>query len=320
MADTIKDMGRLVAALLTADPDRAPRSPQAIARNVHGTARRFVRWFIVSIALLPIVFAGFALPSPEFARVAVPAITVGMIVATVLLLAFKWEQWVAGLVELGIITTLASKTKKPKALGSLAGTVKDLGTAALRWSAKVIGLELLVGIYFSFVPVANERALVLGVLLLMATTVFLSLGKAKKLAVIPLLSLLGLSSIFIQGGFEAIEASASATTASATTGTLPICAGEPNQYQFGEGASQLTVYPLPDCWSGWVTIPPLYTFRNDPTSPVEYLTWDNRVLPGGPNQVTWWGAIDGGDWNNIANGAFRVRGTGSVLITIEKKA
>lgn len=232
MADTAKDVGRLVGALLTADPDNAPRSPRAVARSVHGTAGTFVRWIIVFVALTPFVFAGFALPSPEFARAVVPGVTLVALIVTVLLLAFKWDKLVTGLVELGIITTLVSKVKKPQALGSLAGAVKDLGTATLRWTSKVIGLELLAGIYFSFVPVANERVLILGVLMLMATTVFLTLGKVKRLAWIPITLLFMATFVFFSGGideavakYEGAASAASAQAPAQTEGLLIIRKG-----------------------------------------------------------------------------------------------
>jgi len=175
------------------------------ARRVHGATRSLVRWIIVLVSLFPFILAIPAGIRYELAQQMVPIITIGIVIPTTLFIAFRWDNVVTGLVELGIVTAGLSRLQGPSALktiGSAAGALKDFGVVAFRWVAKVIGLELLVGIYFTFVPVANAREWILPLALLMTTTVSLFLGKVNQLAAIPIILLLGLTGVFFAGGMD----------------------------------------------------------------------------------------------------------------------
>lgn len=220
------DFAKGVHATTAPKVGQANQAVRGVASSAHGTAGMFVRWVIVLVSLFPMVVAVPAFINYGLAKVVVPVITLVVMISTVGLLAFKWNKVVAGLIELGITVEVLSRIelRRLSSLSTLAGVAKDFGSSAFRWSMKVIGLELLIGLYFSLVPVANERVLVLIALMLMSAMMALSLGGKKGLARLTTVALVVITGIFFAGGNDEALAliESGVSSASSAQQTAPV--------------------------------------------------------------------------------------------------
>jgi hypothetical protein len=174
------------------------------------------------------------------------------------------------------------------------------GRTVLTWIATIIAAELVLGVYFSIVPVWNDRGLVPVVVLVAVAIFFLAVGtkgKIQKTAISAMtLIIIILTIIFFLGGRDKAagklepkppaEKIAGAPTATEVA-TYPLCAD--GEYDF----SNLDIkkvgkveFPVSrhDCWIK-VTLPSKDCVTHDSTVEVKRV-WDDGVADvEGPNRI-----------------------------------
>jgi hypothetical protein len=158
------------------------REAWAILVSLWNTGNRLARWTIGIIGFWPIVLIGVAITG-------IPTLTSLLALLPVLAII---------LLLLALIDPLVLAV-----IGSF-----ERGRSALRISATIIGAELVIGVYFSVIPVWKDRGLVPLLVLILAAIGFLAAGLQGKIAkgTISILVLLAiiLTITFISGGREGL--------------------------------------------------------------------------------------------------------------------
>jgi hypothetical protein len=175
------------------------------------TASRWVRWTIALIILSPIVVIAFAINGGTL-PVSIAALLPILIIILILVV-----------VNPLILIIMAIFTG---------------GRVALRIIATIIGVELVIGIYFSIVPTWNDQGLIPLLILVLGAILFLAVGVGGKLAMttIKILVLIAIviTAIFFLGGREEISLwwNKKITTPTSTTRTtaLPSPGSAPTEY------------------------------------------------------------------------------------------
>jgi len=191
------------------------------AKTANKVARRFVRWLIAFISVFPVLLAGLAMLPDDVPIWLIPTVTMAMLVGTLLTIAFKWDQVVVGVAGIGIAAAVVSDLGKRESLVAIASTLKRFGTSAGLWVVKVIALELLAGIYWTYVPVAEDVRLVPGILLLMVAITALALVKWSKLAIVIAVILAIVTGSFFSDEAGALAESIGAQVSAVTSSSAP---------------------------------------------------------------------------------------------------
>ncbi len=168
----------------------------------------------------PFVLLLAAMLGYGFAQYAVPIITI------LILLAFLWMA--TRLESLAILTAEAAFSPNIPLLGKFVEKAREV-TNALRI---VFGLELLTGIYFSVVPIANDRRLALILVLVVAAAAcFVGIKNWKPIVVVLGVVFCVITLIFYLGGrnnihldkvFEAHHASSDGINSAPSVSTSPL--------------------------------------------------------------------------------------------------
>ncbi len=262
-----------------------------ITRDLWYAGNYWARWTILTLVLWPILITITALTGWQFA------------IATVALLPLL-------AIVFGIIAAL-----DPLVIAAI-GTSAS-GRKILMSLAMIIGVELAVGVFFSAVPVANDRGLIPLALLTMVAIVFFMLSGMKgKLVTVLVAVLVGIAAVMFMGGREEIVKKANASV-SAKAADYPICADTE------EGATLTVEKPTAElpldksCWSGWVSLPDNYDFKADNGKGGELKV----MLFNGKLRSTRGDGKGGKLWDgNIGTSSFRLLGNGVAKITATPKA
>ncbi|MDP3991668.1 MAG: hypothetical protein Q8P66_02080 [Candidatus Colwellbacteria bacterium] len=243
------------------------------------------RWARLAIRYTAVVIVGLPIALTLAALTGIHALT-GLVIFAAFA-ALGWVIWAitqpryqdylaGGLVVGGGIATV-----------NKLGDIRNLIASGLRGLRIILLTEIAIGAYFFFVPVENNRGLVLGIPILAALMLF-SLGLSKGWRIIffwlPVIVLVGLTLHFFskEPWYQNWQTeNAKAAPAEVKGIDVNVCPGEPDSYNFGEGVTQITVQLQSGCWTGWVTTPPGSSYRVDldplgSTAGIEF--WDGTAL------------------------------------------
>lgn len=243
----------------------------AIFVALWNTGNRIARAAILLIVLWPVLVAVTAL-------VGFPTITSIVALTPVMAIAFS----IIAAIDPIVIAVIATFKK---------------GRTIFTWIATIIAAELVLGVYFSIVPVWNDRGLVPVVVLIAVTMFFLAIGikgKIQKTAISAMIFIIiVLTAIFFLGGREKAAAkfeSAPTKTSTTTTPAMPdyqLCAIN-GEYDFSnldiKKVGKVEIAFQRDCWTR-VVLPVNTCWRITPSADVWMLWADGTKFIDGPGRI-----------------------------------
>lgn len=191
------------------------------------------------------------------------------------------------------------------------------GRKALAMIAMIIGSELAVGIFFSAVPVANDRGLIpLALVTMLAIVFFMLSGVNGKIISALVIVLTAIAVISFIGGRGEVSKAVSAATTTSKKAEYPICADTEEGVKLTAEKPTVELPLDKGCWSGWVSLPDNYDFKADNGKGGEIKV----MLFNGKIRSTRGDGKGGKLWDgNIGTSSFRLLGGGVAKITATPK-